>query len=147
MNHLVADLYRWSWEGVGFLKCSAKLLQQMKARNLNIEQWAHWLPIQENTNQLSHMIMMSLGQIKFDLSDCANWEFHARTLYMSSLYSLIFLIYVHVSICIYVFIYVLFVCLSVCLYMQLHLGYIMILFEFRFTQKQSKMSLICDFTV
>ncbi len=53
-------------EGGGFLKCTAKPLQQTKARYLNIE----------------HMIMMSLGQIELDLSDCANLEFHARTLYM-----------------------------------------------------------------
>ncbi len=26
--------------------------------------------------------MMSLGQIELDLSDCANLEFHARTLYL-----------------------------------------------------------------
>ncbi len=48
------------------------MLQQTKARFLNIEQWAHWLLTQEKPNQLSHMIMMSLGQIVFDLSDCAN---------------------------------------------------------------------------
>ncbi len=55
----------------------------MKTRYLNIERWAHWLLIQEKTNQLSHMIMMLLGQIELGLSDCANSEFHARTLYRS----------------------------------------------------------------
>ncbi len=37
---------------------------------LNVEQRAHWLPIQERTNQLCH-VMMSVGQIELDLSDCA----------------------------------------------------------------------------
>ncbi len=41
-----------------------------KARYLNIEQWAHWLLIQEKTNHLCHMMMMSLGQIELDLSYC-----------------------------------------------------------------------------
>ncbi len=50
-------------EGGGFLKCAGKLLQQTKARYLNIEKLAHWLLIQEKTNELCHVIMMLLGQI------------------------------------------------------------------------------------
>ncbi len=42
------------------------------AKYLNVEQRAHWLPIQERTNQLDcHVIMMSLCHIELDLSDCA----------------------------------------------------------------------------
>ncbi len=47
-----------------------KLLQQALVIYLNVEQRAHWLPIQERTNQLCHVVM-SLGQIELDLSDCA----------------------------------------------------------------------------
>ncbi len=40
--------------------------KKKKASYLNIEQWAHWLLIQEKPNQLCHVIMMSLGQIELD---------------------------------------------------------------------------------
>ncbi len=50
---------------------AANCLWQALVIYLNVEQRAHWLLIQERTNQLCHVIMMSLGQIELDLSDCA----------------------------------------------------------------------------
>ncbi len=38
------------------------------------------------------MIMMSLGQIVFDLSDCGNLEFHARILYLFNFIIIIFIL-------------------------------------------------------
>ncbi len=58
-----------------------KLLQQELVIYLNVEQRAHWLPIQERTNQLCHVIMMSLGQIELDIG-LRHLKFHARTLYI-----------------------------------------------------------------
>ncbi len=43
LNHLVADLYRWRWGRWRVSEACCKLLQQTKARYLNIEQWAHEL--------------------------------------------------------------------------------------------------------
>ncbi len=57
-------------EGGGFLKCAATATANT-AKYLNVEQRAHWLPIQERTNQLCHVIMMSLCHTELDLSDCA----------------------------------------------------------------------------
>ncbi len=75
MNHLVADLYRWSWGRWRVSEARCKLLQQALVIYVNVEQRAHWLPIQERTNLLCHVIMMSLGQIELDLSDCAILSF------------------------------------------------------------------------
>ncbi len=81
MNHLVANLYRWSWGRWRVSEARCKLLQQALVIYLNVEQWAHWLPIQERTNQLCHVIMMSLCQIELDLSDCTIKSFMPELIY------------------------------------------------------------------
>ncbi len=57
----------------GFLSV-LQLLPNALAKYLNIEQRAHWLPIQEKTNQMWH-VMMPLCQIELDISDCAIYSF------------------------------------------------------------------------
>ncbi len=89
MNHLIADLYRWSWGRRRASEACCKLLQQALVIYLNVEQRAHWLPIQERTNQLCNVIMMSLGQIEFELLECAMIEFYARTLYLIKIFGTI----------------------------------------------------------
>ncbi len=70
MNHLVADLYRWSWGRWRVSEARCETATTSTGHIFNVEQRAHWLPIQERTNQLCH-VMMSLGQIELDLSECA----------------------------------------------------------------------------
>ncbi len=77
--HSIHDhLYRWSWGRWRATEvhcyCYSKHCQV-----LNIEQRAHWLPVQERTNQLCHVIM-SLCYIVLS-NGLHHLEFHARTLY------------------------------------------------------------------
>ncbi len=62
-------------DGGGFLKCTAIVTESTKY--LNVEQRAHWLPIQERTNQLCHVIMMSSCQVELYPSrvSCQNFGF------------------------------------------------------------------------
>ncbi len=82
MNHLVADLYRWSWGRWRVSEALCKLLQWALVIYLNVEQRAHWLLIQERTNQLCHVIMMSLGSDWVRPIGLCHLEFHGRTLYL-----------------------------------------------------------------
>ncbi len=54
--------------GGGFLKCAATATANTD-KYLNVEQRPHWLPIQEISNQLCYVIMMSLCHIELDLLD------------------------------------------------------------------------------
>ncbi len=64
MNHPVTDLCRWSW-GKWRVSEALQLLLQALAKYLNVEQQAHWLLIQKRTDQLCHVIMMSIGLFDF----------------------------------------------------------------------------------
>ncbi len=86
MNHLVADLYRWSWGRWSVSEARCKLLQQALVIYLNVEQQAHWLPIQEKTIQLCHVIIMT----------CIwSWRNRSATLLRQSKYRDLLLPYIH----------------------------------------------------
>ncbi len=68
--YVITQIYKdVAGEGGGFLKCAATATANI-VKYLNVEQRAHWLPIQERTYQQCHVIKMSLCHTELYLSDC-----------------------------------------------------------------------------
>ncbi len=74
------------------------LLQQTLVKYLNVEQRAHWLPIQERTSQLWLVIMMSLCHIELEPIGLRHLEFLTRTLHMFNVMICVWCLYLGVPI-------------------------------------------------